>query len=205
MGIASILDILSSLVLFGLLFLIALGINDAATETMYLYGGELLVQENLVEVAKLVEYDLRKIGYSADPTLLPDPSKAILNADDHGIKFLTDVVTVSNPRGDGTLDTMHYYLGPVDELAQTPNPRDRYLYRVINNQNPVGVNLGVVLFDIAYFNAQGETINTPVAVPGEISTMEVTVAVENPAAYADEYSTAMWKQLRLASRNLRNR
>lgn len=205
MGTSTILDILSSLIVFGMLFLISLGVNDVATESAYLYAGELIVQENLVEIVTLLEYDLRKIGYSSDPTALPDPSKAILYADDHSIRFVTDLLTAGNPLGDGIPDTMHYYLGSVDELAKSPNPRDRHLYRVLNNEKPDGVNLGVIQFDMAYFNVQGDMIDTPVVVPGEISTLLVTVAVENPAAYAEEYSTAMWKQLRLAARNLRNR
>lgn len=205
MGTSTILDILSSLVVFGFLLLIAMGINDAATENTYVYAGDLLVQENLVEVVGLLEYDFRKIGYCADPTVLPDPSKAILKADQHSITFQTDVVTSTDPDGDGVLDTMSYYIGSIDELANTPNPRDRFLYRVINGDVPREANLGVVQFDLKYYNVQGDSIFTPVAVPGEISTMEITIAVENPTAYADEYSTAVWKQLRLAARNLRNR
>lgn len=205
MGTSTILDILSSLVVFGFLLLIAIGINDSATENTYLYAGDLLVQENLVEVVGLLEYDFRKIGYSADPTELPDPSKAILTADDHSITFLTDVVTTADPQGDGIVDTMRYYTGSVDELTETENPRDRFLYRVINSDAVIGANLGVVQFDLVYFNVVGDTIITPVAVPGEISTMEITIAVENPAAYDQDYSTAVWKQLRLVARNLRNR
>ncbi len=209
MGTTSILDIVTSLVVFGFLLLIAVGLNDAATENTYLYAGDLLVQENLVEVVGLLEYDFRKIGYCADPALLPDPSKAILYADKDSVAFLTDVVTEAKPKGDGVLDTMRYYTGPVEELAETPNPRDRYLYRVINGEPPIGVNLGVINFEISYFDVYGDILSTPIPEDstGTISTMEITVAVENPVAYAEKYerTQAVWKQLRLAARNLRNR
>lgn len=125
---------------------------------------------------------------------------AILAADSTSISFLSDVAPE-----DGTVDTVHYFLGPKSELSATPNPRDRMLYRVINSNPARGSNLGIVEFSLTYFNALGDTIPFPIQVPGEIYTMQIDVKVENTAAYNEQYSNAFWRQIRLAARNIRNR
>ena len=199
MGFSSLIDILGATLVGGMLLLILFRINDAAVENTYTYGGEYIVQSNLVEVVELLEHDFRKIGYCADWKQIPDPSKAIISADSTSISFLTDLDS------DGTVDTLNYYLGPKSELSSTPNPDDRMLYRVVNNETPRGSNLGVVEFRLTYFNAIGSKIEFPVAVPGEIHTMQINITVENTAAYDEQYSHAFWRQIRLAARNLRNR
>ncbi|MFA3784060.1 hypothetical protein ABRY23_13450 [Melioribacteraceae bacterium 4301-Me] len=199
MGFSTLIDILGSTIIGGMLLLILLRINDSAVENTYTYGGELIVQQNLVDLVELLEYDFRKIGYCKDWQAIPDPSKAILFADSNSISFLTDV------NSDGIPDTLHYYTGPTSELSSTPNPRDRILYRVVNSETPNGSNLGVTQFKIRYFNSLGNELTTPVAVPGEINTMQIDVKVENYAAYDNEYSTIFWRQIRMAARNLRNR
>ncbi len=212
MGSQTILDLIGSTVVFGALLLITLQLNTSNSENMQTYRGDLLVQQNLVEVTKLIEYDFRKIGYCKDPSKIPDPSKAIVSADSTSIAFLTDIATSSDPAGDGVVDTLHYYLGSTSELDVTPNPNDRMLYRVLNSDPPKGANLGVVTFRLLYFNALNDTIAFPVSNPGEIVTMQITVQVENLAASTiaenvgqAQYSSAFWRQVRLASRNLKNR
>lgn len=199
MGFSTILDILGSIIIGGILMSIVFRLSDAATEKTYNNSGELSLQQNLTTVAQIIEYDFRKIGYCADWNKLPDPSKAILFADTSEIKFLTDI------EPDGNLDSLHYYLGPVSELSVTENPRDRILYRVINNDAPVQSNLGVTQFYMIYYDALGDTINFPVDNYGLIASIEINVTVENVAAYDTSYSRAYWRQIRMVARNLKNR
>jgi hypothetical protein len=56
-----------------------------------------------------------------------------------------------------------------------------------------------------YFDAIGNVINFPITVPSEIYTMQINITVENTEAYDENYSSAFWRQIRLAARNLRNR
>ena len=77
------------------------------------------------------------------------------------------------------------------------------LYRVVNKDS-LYANLGLTQFSLVYFNAVGDTIPFPVAVPGEIQSMEINVTVENTTAYDSLYSSAFWRQIRLAARNLGN-
>lgn len=199
MGFSTILDILGSIIIGGVLMTIVFRLNDAATEKTYNNSGELALQQNLATVAQIVEYDFRKIGYCADWNKLPDPSKAILYADSSEIKFLTDI------EPDGNLDSLHYYLGPVSELSATENPRDRILYRVINDTIPAQSNLGITQFKMVYYDALGDTIYLPISNYGIIASVEINITVENVAAYDTSYSKAYWRQIRMVARNLKNR
>ena len=199
MGTNVILDILGSIVIFGILMLTLFRIVDSATENTYKGSGDLMAQQNLASIIQVLEYDLRKIGYCADWKKIPSPNLSILHVDSTKIKFLTDVDE------DGNMDSLFYYLGPTSELTNTPNPRDRFLYRVTNNEVPVGVNLGVTQFNLNYFNSLGNKLDFPISVPGEVHSMEINIAVEDVDAYDQKYSTAFWRQVRLAARNLRNR
>ena len=199
MGISVILDILGSTIVGGILMLSLFRINDTAVENAYTGNGELMAQTSLATIVQILEYDFRKIGYCADWNKIPNPSQAIISADSTQIKFLTDVDF------DGTVDSIRYYLGPTSELTNSPNPRDRYLYRVVNTEAPVGVNLGVTQFRLNFFNVIGNKLNFPISQPGEIFTMQIDITVEDVDAYNEQYSTAFWRQIRLAARNLRNR
>lgn len=199
MGISVILDILGSTIIGGILMLSLFRINDAAVDNAYTGNGELMAQTSLATIVQILEYDFRKIGYCADWNKIPNPSQAIISADSNQIKFLTDVDF------DGTVDSIRYYLGPTSELTNSPNPRDRYLYRIVNTEAPVGVNLGVTQFRLNFFNVIGNKLNFPISQPGEIYTMQIDITVEDVDAYNEQYSTAFWRQIRLAARNLRNR
>lgn len=217
MGFSSLLDILGSTLIGGMLLMILLRMNDAAVQNTFIRTGDLIVQQNLTSIVELLEFDLRKIGYCENWESLPDPTRAILSADSNSITFLTDVaIDSSHLTGDGIVDTLKYWLGPVNEarVAGTPNPRDRILYRQVNNDPPLSSNLGVTQFSLKYFNALGNEITSmPSQPPLGIITMQIDITVENPAAYGNENSedvysedrAAFWRQIRLAAPSLRNR
>ena len=205
MGFTTLLDILGSIIIGGILMLIAWRLSEAATEKTYNNSGELSMQQNLATVAQIIEHDFRKIGFCDNYNKIPDPSKAITYADTSSLKFLTDIDS------DGNVDSIFYYLGPTSELLSTPNPRDRILYRIVNNEAPMGSNLGVTRFFMVYYDALNDSIPTPITTPGIISSIEINVTVEQVAAYVDslggynELPSAFWRQIRLVARNLKNR
>ena len=204
MGFSTLIDILGSTLIGGFLMLLLFRLNDATVENNYVYGGEAIAQSNLVEVVQLVEHDFRKIGFCKDWEKIPDPSKSILSATQNSIRFITD------ENNDGNVDTLTYYLGTADELPNTPNPNDKMLYRVRGNQAPQGANLGVTQFDIFYFDAMGNQLTFPITVPSAIYTMQINIKVEDVYGYdrqydEEKYASAFWRQVRLASRNLKNR
>lgn len=212
MGFSTLLDIMGSVVIGGFLLMILFRLNDGTVKNTYTNTDELIVQQNLVEVVKLLEYDFRKIGYCEDFLQVADPTKSILFADNERIEFVTDIAEPPlYPYGDGILDTLCYYLGPASELLSTPNPDDRMLYRVINNETPKGSNLGITSFHLNYFGSQGNLITAPVVSPGEIARIQINLQIESFATYKDiyseedKYSTVFWRQIRLVARNLSRR
>jgi len=204
LGFTTLMDILGSMIIGGVLMMIAWRLSNAATEKTYNNVGELTIQQNLLQVAQIVEFDFRKIGYINSWSPVMDPrtggpfqsNQAIVSADESSIKYYTDLLY------DGTLDSIRYYLGPTSECANTPNPRDRILYRVENTDVPMPSNLGVTKFHLAYYDVNSDTLLNPVINPNEIQNIEINITVENVAAYDTIYSNAMWKQIRLASRNM---
>jgi hypothetical protein len=214
MGSQTILDLIASTMVFGTLMLIALRLNGSTMERMQDYREDLIVQQNLVEIAKLLEYDFRKIGYCRNYTKIPITSHAIRYADTSRITFWTDFATLISEAGDGNLDSLTYYVGPTSDLSVTPNPNDKLLYRVENNNTPIGVNLGVTIFKILYFDALRNPLATPVADPREIQYLQITIQTEHPikwtkfyntATYDTVYQSAYWRQVRLVAKNLNNR
>jgi hypothetical protein len=215
MGIQTIFDLIGSSMVFGSLFLITLRLNYSTSENLQDYRGDLIVQENLVAVTQLLEFDFRKIGYCKDYTKIPSATLAIRYADTSDITFWTDMaVSSSNLAGDGNLDSIRYFVSSTNELSATPNPNDRLLYRGTNDQTPIGVNMGVTIFKIQYYDAFRNKLATPVADPREIQYLEISIQVEHPvkwtkyyntATYDTVYQTAFWKQVRLVAKNFNNR
>jgi hypothetical protein len=199
MGFSTLLDILGSIIIGGLVLLILFRVNTSATSNLYTNNSEANVQSAMISVGSVLEEDFRKIGYCKDWTKIPDPTKAILFADTSSIKFLTDL------NNDGNVDTLSYYLGPASELLNTPNPNDRLLYRVANSDVPKSSNVGITEFKITYFDSFGNILSTPVTPPSQIQKMQIDIMVENAEPIDSTYVVAFWRQLRLTARNLQNR
>lgn len=222
MGFTTLIDIIGSTIIGGLLLLILIRMNITSMQNNYDYGGERIVQQNLVDVVQLLEYDFRKIGYCRDATKIK-AAYAIIQADTSSITFQTDLPIITSPvsdlqYGDGIIDTVKYYLSSTSTLSSTPNPNDRILYRVVNHAAAAGSNLGVTKFRITYYDALGDQLGTtsnplPSSAPFGISSMRIDISVENPVAVTDPSSgnaytydkRAMWRQVRIASRNFTKR
>ena len=199
MGTNVILDIIGSILIGGIIMLSIFRVNNSSTENMYRGTGNLIAQTNLATIVRILETDFRKIGYCADWKQIPVPTSAILFADSTSLRYLTDVDK------NGSVDTMYYYFDAATDIPGTTNPRDRFLYRVVNSETPIGVNLGVTQFKMEYFNALGTKLNFPISDPREIYTMQIDISVEDMDAYDQKYQTIFWSQIRMAARNLFNR
>lgn len=214
MGFSTLIDILGSTLIGGMILLILFRMNDASVESHYLNSGELITQSNLLSIVDLLEHDLRKVGYCENWELIPDPSVAILEATESTITFLTDVAQSKDVQiGDGIVDTLKYWIGNYTdtEVLGTPNPKDRLLYRQVNSEEPLSANLGLTQFKLNYFNALGNEITSmPSNPPLGIITIQIDITVENTAAYGDAaekdlYSkdrSSFYRQIRLASPGL---
>ena len=200
MGANTLLDIVGSIIVGGLILLILFRLNSSATSNLYNENSELTVQQAMVSQVQVIESDFRKIGYCKIWTKIPDPTKAILLADSTRIKFLTDL------DNDGAVDSLYYYLVPTSELPSTPNPKDRLLYRVVNAQTAKSSNIGITNFKLTYYDALDKKITPlPVANTGQIHKIQIDLQVENSESVDSVYTTVFWRQVKLAARNLQNR
>lgn len=201
MGTQVLLDILSAMFIGGVLILTLQRVNQESLSQFYYYTSDFILQQSLIDLIGLVEVDLKRIGYTSNPQLIPTPTQAILAADSSSFRFIGDV------DANGTIDTIRYMLSATSALASTKNPRDRILYKQINSSQPFILNANVTQFRFDYYNALGNPIPVPIPASetGAISTIRLSVQVESPDAFDNNYAHAYWRQLRLAAKNLRNR
>lgn len=208
MGSSTILDIITSVVIAGFLLLTALRLNDQANETSILYHSNLSLQQNMTALTGILEHDFRRIGFCADYKKIKDPADAIRYADTSKVRFWLDL------DNDGVMDSIEYSIGPPSEMTSTVNPRDRVLYRKVNNDTPQRLEMGVTQFRFKFFNALGDTLLFPISEPREIHSMEISLQIESFAPFDVRYTASndtladfqmYWRQIRLAARNLRNR
>jgi len=185
MGTSTIIDIITSAVVAGLLLLIALRLNAQANESTTVYNGSVILQQNIVTLVAWIEHDFRQIGYCRDWTQIRRTSDAFRKADSSDIMFWTDV------DNNGIKDSIRWYIGPVTDniVNQTPNPRDRLIYRVVNNGTPKGWNLGVTQFRLRYYRYNRTQLLTPVTNPDEIYEVEISISCESPFRFTEQWRT----------------
>lgn len=187
MGYATILDIIGSTMMGGLLMLILLRVNISTVENTFNYGGDLSIQQNLAVVTQVIENDFSKIGYCKGQFI--DFSKAIVLADTSRIKFLSDIDK------DGLYDSVYYNLGPTTDLSNTTNPRDRILYRTSYDTTNPGIYKypGITIFKLAFYDTSGNLMSCPVTKPNIIEKVQISIKMESAEAYNGNYISAFWK------------
>ncbi len=201
MGFSTIIDLVGAALIGGTLLLTLYQVNEKATMTVYHYNEEFGMQNELLTIAYYIEGDFKKIGYAREPSQMPEPSKAISSASEYSIKIKGDF------DNDNDIDSITFYLGTLEELSHTPNPRDRVLYRRFNTDEPMVVSHRVTHFSLKYYDALRDSIPLPIdnEQTGRIQNIEVSVKVEGPEIIHEDYATAYWRQRRITSRNLKNR
>ncbi len=181
---ANLLDIIAAFLIGGILFLMIMNLNVYSSEAKFASDSELLLQRDAQTLAEILSHDLRKIGYGHTGT-------SILVADSQRIKFVADIDTNS------VLDTVTLFLGSPDEVTGTPNPRDRYLYRIVNGVQSSGPVLGLVRLRFVYRDILSSvTTNIP-----DIKYVETEIWVETPHPVNDTYPFTYW-EMKIRPRNL---
>lgn len=202
MGSSTMIDIVGSYIIAGVLLTFMLNLDRNITQANYTSVNDVIVQTNIVNAAKIIETDFRRIGYCANPVNIPDPSKAIMSATQNSISFITDV------NSDGTVDTVTYSVGTAATLTQTPNPRDFLLYRKVKTgavSSTTSFSIGLTQFQFQYYDAQEDSLAFPISIPSSVYEMRLTMQLQSPFVYDTIYSYSYWREMRLASRNLKNR
>ncbi len=196
MGYTTILDIVGATIIGGILLLNLLKLNENVYAVDNSTGHDVNLQVEVVNVANIVDGDFNKIGYCADPMNMNDDPKITL-ADTSSIKIVFDVDK------DGDYDTVYYFVSPISTLSNTPNPRDRILYRKVNSDFPYIVSNNITEFKFQYLGALYDTLSAPLVSPGLATYIKISFRVEDPFAFDEKYSEAFWRRLTVTSKNLK--
>lgn len=215
---ASMIDIIGSMIIGGIILLIVLNANDIAMENASIYNGDVFVQEMLLSTTQILESEFRNMGYKVD-----GDSLVIQKADSNEIWFLVGSPNTS------TIDTIKYFVLVPESTAvndeyvhNTQNELDRFLYRKRNSEARSAIGT-VTVFRLSYFAFLSEIdsvmqkLSFPIPIDNRkrITAVEMELEVQNPyALYKRQddptsstrgalYSSSMWRQTRLTSQNLR--
>jgi hypothetical protein len=143
---SSLLDIITATFIGAILILMIIGISFYIQNSAQEVNNANIAQMNVKEISEVLDYDLYKVGYRVS-------GSKILLADSTRLTFLSDI------DNNGKVDTVRYLLGNPADLSSTPNPNDRILYRILNNEPLRGSNLGVVDFKFTYYDSSNIKIN----------------------------------------------
>jgi len=170
------IELVGTFLIAGIFILSILTMNFELLETSATNTMQTNTQENITEIASILEYDLRKAGYG-----VPTGTTAILAASDSTIRFLTDIDR------NGSIDTINYRLSTTADASSTDNPNDRFLYRNLNGtENDVGAGLTDLSF--TYY----DTTMTATTTLADIRVVEMTFTVQSLFGFNDEYAEATW-------------
>ncbi len=177
------MDIIGASVIAGIIMLSILGLNTNLNSAAYNKTFSLVTQTNTVALGRMIEYDMVKMGYHTS-------KPALLTAKSDTITFMADLADA------GAVNTIKYYMGPVNGLTSTKNPRDRMLYRV-QDGNVIAMNLGLTSLVFSYFDTDGDSTATP----SLVQSINVKFTVESIEPVDTTYSAAFWEK-RIYPKNL---
>lgn len=137
-----ILDLLGASVIGAVVILVIINLNIYSSNVKVNSDSELILQQNAKTLAEMISYDLRKIGFRKDGT-------AMITAKPKEISFYADIDS------NGVVDIVTYRLSDSLVVGGTSNPRDKVLYRIVNNDSSKGPSLGLVDLNFYYFKNTG--------------------------------------------------
>ncbi len=212
MGFSTIIDILGSSIIGGMLLVLLFTTVESSTKNQYFFSGEVRTQAAMIAVTEILDFDFKRIGYCADLSVvrLRESENNIEEATPNTIRFVTDLpVTVDSIAGDKILDRIRYFTAPVPK-GTYPNDSLIYLYRQINNQTPELMDIGLVKLEFRYFDGNGNLMGFPINTKTrltDIRKIEVNLKFEDPYPYdysatkdnnrADVVATSYWRQLKI--------
>lgn len=195
MGYSTILDILGAAIIGGILLINLLRVNGSIIENESIFAHDKNLQVDIVLTASIIERDFNLMGYVKSIYQI-GLNRNIFNGDSTSISFRSDI------DNNGLIDTINYYTSDTLALANTPNPRDRILFRKLNNDFPFVLANNITLFRLKYFDSQMNEISPPISLTTPVNYIRIEFRVEDPFAYDNKYSEAVWKRLTVSTNNV---
>ncbi len=182
------LDVIGAALLVGMLMLTILNVNVNMTLETFKSASEFHTQTELIQLARIIEFDLYKMGYGV-------AKPCIVSADTSHLKFRANLQDVA-----GNRDSVEYVLGT--PVTTSENPRDKHLLRV-ENVTHVSISYSVTRMVLTYYNSRDSVIPTPVTgfMLDSIRSVKVFLSLESPAQYDSSYAGAFYEKI-IYPRNL---
>jgi len=171
------LALIGSVVIGGIFLLSLLGFQADLRDHSFINTNDLIVQQNAIAMTELLESDFRQIGLGVD-------SLVVASAGVKSISYYADL------DADGNVDLVAYSLSNPNAAAETPNPRDKILYRGVNGATQVNAAIGVTDFRLKYFDLNGNQTNDA----AQIKTIEMTLEMESTTPYDGKYAHFFWRK-----------
>lgn len=166
---SSIIDMITSTMIFGVLALTIGRVQTNINVSMYENQHSVVAQSNAVELARQIEWDFTKAGYqvTGDKVLIADSTRIEFKAD------LDDRQVVN---------TLLYTVGDTSQCSMTKNKDDFPLFRTHDGRT-VKQNWGLTYFRLTYYDATNRKIPTPITTTTElkkIHAINVSFRLESP-------------------------
>ncbi len=195
MGYTTLLDILGASIVGGILLLNLLRVNGNLIENESIYNHDKNLQMDLVITASTIERDFNLLGYVNDVSLIGN-NQNIFNGTTNSIRFRSDI------DNNGSIDTISYYLSDSTALSETPNPRDMILYRRLNNDIPYILANNITRFRLTYLDSQLNEVTPPIGLASVVNFIRIEMRVEDPFAYDNKYSEAVWRRITVSTNSI---
>jgi hypothetical protein len=182
---AQMLNLIGSTTIGGVVLLMILLLNGNMVNTASVQTMNISTQENLTTLVGMIEYDFAKMGYRVSDSLkirAADSSRIVFNAD------------IDN---NGGVDSISYALASVLNAA-TQNPRDRILYRTLNNGTSTPIDLGVTRFRLWYYDSLGNITTWR----SKMRAVRLAIGLESIWSLDTIYTGACWERT-IKPKNLR--
>ena len=194
MGFTTIIDILGATIIGGIVLMNLLNMNQNVVQAESIYGHDKNLQIDVVILATIMDRDFGLMGYCGDFTKMG--KTAIIYGDSVSIRFRADV------DNNGEFDTLYYFTSDTAALSHTPNPRDRILYRQLNTNPPFVVANNITEFNLKYYDTFSNEQSIPINLDVIVNYVKISFKVEDPFAYSEEYTEALWRRLTVTANNL---
>ncbi len=181
----SVLDILGSVVIGGLVLLLLAQVNSSMRSSNYEQEFDMLNQQRIIGTNEVIRDDFYKIGYRIS-------GNKILVADSTTIKYCSDY------DNNGVSDTIRYYLGNKSELLNTTNPNDMPLHKILNSGKTLSLE-SVTNFKLIYFDSSGTKITYASLVNQSnrklIRGIQLNIDCQSPEPVNNAYESISWQQV----------
>ena len=180
----TVLDILGSVIIGGLVFLMVSNLNMYSSTTKFASDSELRLQQSAKSLAEVVENDLRKIGYK-------NSGVSIINATQQKLTFLSDIDST------GTVDNVTLTVSDSTKLPNTQNPHDIIYYRIVNNDTLKCSSYGLTSLKFSYKNEFGYTTTNV----DSIKYVKAEIWLQSPEKVDSSYAKTYW-EITVSPRNI---